>query len=404
MLKKKGTRREFLKTVGIAGAAGLGGLVGGPLVRKAFAATDIQGGEEIHRVDENEKGGTLNYFTWAGYDADSVLNPFRKKYNCTVNTELLTTDPDAIMKLKAGATRQFHLITLNNFWSRDMYEDKLILALDNDTYKPYFDKFLPRFKWPFEWAMSKDDKLLGIPQRFGPANFVINTKKISKKTAEDEGWNLMLDPKNKGRWAMMDWDTWCLFGMCNGAGVYPFKKHTKEEMGKIEEACKAWFRNAKFVSEGMVEMNNALINNEIDWYAHGSTFSCSAARREGHWEVVCITPRKGSQAGGVGGVVWYELTNIVNNPDLTPLADDFLAYMMEPSASYHIAMADSTHNPVANMKDPKVFEQFSKDDLRSIQWDDLEEDLSYCEDYREIPDYLSMMKFYRRARATRGKG
>ena len=64
-------------------------------------------------------------------------------------------------------------------------------------------------------------------------------------------------------------------------------------------------------------------------------------------------------------------------------------------------MADSTHNPVANMGDPNVFKQFTKNDLLSMQWDDLQEDLSHCEDYAENPDYHQMMRFYRRAKLAR---
>ena len=104
---------------------------------------------------------------------------------------------------------------------------------------------------------------------------------------------------------------------------------------------------------------------------------------------------------GAGGIVWMELTNVINNPNPSPLADDFLAYLQEPEVAYLVAMADSTHNPVANMGDPEVFKKFTKNDLQSIQWDDLEEDLKYCEDYAENPDYHQMMRFYRKAKAAR---
>jgi spermidine/putrescine transport system substrate-binding protein len=104
---------------------------------------------------------------------------------------------------------------------------------------------------------------------------------------------------------------------------------------------------------------------------------------------------------GGGGIVWMELTNVINNPKHNTLADDFVAYLQEPDVSYLVAMADSTHNPVANMGDPKVLAKFSKSDLNSFQWDDLPEDLKYCEDYSENPDYHKMMRFYRRAKAAR---
>jgi spermidine/putrescine transport system substrate-binding protein len=403
MSKEKNVdRRDFLKKTGVIGVSGLGSIaLGSYLSRKALAAVDVQGGAEITTVEDDEKGGTLNYMTWNGYDADGVLNPFRKKYGCKVNCELLTSDPDAIMKLKAGATRQFHLITLNNCWAKGMYKDKLITDLDVETFKPYFDKMIPRYKWPFEWAISDDGKLLGMPQRYGPFNFVINNKGISKKAAQDEGWNLFLDPKNKGKWALLNWDNWVLYHMCQSAGVYPFKKHSADEMKKVEKAAYTWFKNAKFVTESEVEANNALINGEIDFYCCGGNYTASPPRREGRLEVEAVTPRKGAMKDGKGGIVWIELTSVVNNPKPSALADDFLAYMQEPEAAYLIAMADSTHNPIANMADPQVLAKFSKNDLLSIQFDELAEDLKYCEDYNDNPDYLKMMRFYRKAKTAR---
>ena len=397
-VKKGSNRREFLKKVGLMGAAGAGAMA---LGKDALAAKDIQGGQEIHKVDDNEKGKKLSYYTWNGYDADGVLNPFRKRYDATINCEMLTSDPDAIMKLKAGATRQFDLITLNNFWSKGMYEDNLILPLDKETFKPYFDNFIPRYKWPFEWAMSDDGKLLGMPQRYGPAGFAINQNAISRKEAEDIGWQLFVLPEFKNKFAILNWDNWVIFGMCNSAGVDPFKEHTDEEMALVEEAAFKWFENAKFVTESEVEVNNATLAGEIDFYSVGSLYTVSPARAEGHWNLYGVIPPKGSQEGGVGGICWLELTNVVNNPKISPLADDFLAYMQEPDVAYQIAMAASTHNPVANMADPKVFAMFSKEDLKAIQYDDLERQLSFCVDYRANPSYLKMMRFYRRAKAAR---
>ena len=43
--------------------------------------------------------------------------------------------------------------------------------------------------------MSDDgNDLLGMAQRFGPYSFVVNTDKVSRATAEDQGWDLFNDP------------------------------------------------------------------------------------------------------------------------------------------------------------------------------------------------------------------
>ena len=53
---------------------------------------------------------------------------------------------------------------------------------------------LPGFKAPYKWAMDDAGaNLLGMAQRFGPYSFVVNTDKISRATAEDQGWDLWND-------------------------------------------------------------------------------------------------------------------------------------------------------------------------------------------------------------------
>ena len=53
---------------------------------------------------------------------------------------------------------------------------------------------MPEFKPPYKWAMDDaGTELLGMAQRFGPYSFVVNTDKVSRATAEDQGWNLWND-------------------------------------------------------------------------------------------------------------------------------------------------------------------------------------------------------------------
>jgi spermidine/putrescine-binding protein len=50
--------------------------------------------------------------------------------------------------------------------------------------------------------------LLGMAQRFGPYSFVVNTDKISRKIAEEQGWDLFNDPKLAGRYGVQKSDDW----------------------------------------------------------------------------------------------------------------------------------------------------------------------------------------------------
>ena len=173
------SRRQFLKTSGAAAAVTA---AGGVLGRPAQAAREKE----------------LNILCWEGYNSAEVLDPFRSSNDATVKAESLTNDPTMINRLRAGETNVWDLINVNNPWARKiMHPEGLIKPLDRATFEPYFEKMLPAFKPPYRWAMSDDgNDLLGMAQRFGPYSFVVNTDKISRATAEDQGWDLWSDDAN----------------------------------------------------------------------------------------------------------------------------------------------------------------------------------------------------------------
>ena len=175
------SRRQFLKASGAVAAV---------------AAADGVFGRPAQAAREKE----LNILCWEGYNSAQVLDPFREQTGAEVRAESLTNDPTMINRLRAGETNVWDLINVNNPWARKiMHPEGLIQPLDRAKFEPYFEKMLPAFKPPYRWALSEDGKeLLGMTQRFGPYSFVVNTDKISRKTAEDEGWNLFNEASNAG--------------------------------------------------------------------------------------------------------------------------------------------------------------------------------------------------------------
>ena len=104
---------------------------------------------------------------------------------------------------------------------------------------------------------------------------------------------------------------------------------------------------------------------------------------------------------GKGGIVWIELTSVVNNPDPSPLAEDFLAYVQRPDVSKKVAFAEGTYNPVTQMGDKAVMGSFSAEELDAIQWDTLEQEMANSVDYDINPDYAEMYDIYSAAKRER---
>ncbi len=375
------SRRNMLQMMGAAAFAG-------PLLSagRAFAARESE----------------LNILCWEGYNSAQVLDPFRAAKSATVKAESLTNDPTMINRLRAGETNVWDLINVNNPWARKvMAPAGLIKPLPRETFEPYFDKMLPSFKPPYRWAMSDDGKdLLGMAQRFGPYSFVVNTDKISRATAEEQGWNLFNDPALAGKYGILESDDWNVFDIFLTAGINPFVEHTEADFKTFEETAVRIFKGAKMIGD-IATMNQALISGEIDLHFTGGTYSVSPARADGYPNLRAVTPLKGP-IDGKGGVSWIEITSTVNNPQLSPLAAEFLQYVQDPAVAHTVAFAEGTFNPVAQMGNPDCFKLFTKEELDAIQWDSVEEEMARSAEYDIVPDYDKALEIVLGAKRQRG--
>jgi spermidine/putrescine transport system substrate-binding protein len=368
------SRRNFMQQSALwASAFAAGGTIG---LRKAMA----------------DRSKELNILCWEGYNSAQVLDPFRASSTAEVKAESLTNDPTMINRLRAGEINVWDLINVNNPWARKvMWPEKLIKPLDRAKMEPYFDKMLPAFKPPYHWALDDSGKeLIGMCQRFGPYSFVVNMDKISRASAEDQGWDLWNDPANAGKYGILESDDWNVFNICCIAGFDPFREHNDEEVAKFTDAAKRVFKGAKLVGD-IATMNQALVSGEIDFHMTGGTYSVSPARADGAANLRAVTPKKGPMAGGKGGISWIEVTSVVNNPDVSPLAVDFLEYVQHPDTAHTVAFAEGTFNPVAQMGNPDCFKLFTKEELDAIQWDSLEEEMAASIEYDIVPDYDKLL-------------
>jgi spermidine/putrescine transport system substrate-binding protein len=236
-----------------------------------------------------------------------------------------------------------------------------------------------------------------MAQRFGPYSFVVNTDKISRETAEDQGWDLWNDPKLAGRYGILESDDWNVFCICAIAGFDPFIKHTDEQVAKFAETAKRVFNGKKLVGD-IATCNQGLVSGEIDFHLTGGTYSVSPARADGHMNLRGITPKKGPFAGGKGGIAWIEITSLVNNPNLSPLATEFLAYVQAPDMAHTVAFAEGTYNPVTQMGNPECFKLFTKEELEAIQWDSLDEEMAGSVEYDIVPDYDKLLDVWNAAK------
>ncbi|MBY8974797.1 extracellular solute-binding protein [Rhodobacteraceae bacterium NNCM2] len=373
------TRRSFNR-----GAAALTGLAASGAWTRASAARNDQ----------------LNILCWEGYNTDDVLGPFRSlNPDATIRAESGTSDPDMINKLRAGEVKVWDLINVNQPWAKaQLAPEGLIKPLNKERFMPYFDKMAKEFKDPpYPLAFDDAGELIGMPQRYGPFSFVVNTDKISREMAEDQGWKLFLDPAMQGRYGVLTYDNWNIMHMCLTGDQNPFEPIEGDGLETFKGTAEAIFGGAKLLTDDLVAMNTALINGEIDAYFTGGTYTASPARLDGLTNIRGITPKSGP-IDGKGGMVWIELTSLVNNPDPSSLADDFLEFVQGAEISKAVGFAEGTYNPVCQMGDPDVFKLWDAEELDAIQWDSLPEEMARSVEYDVVSSYDALNTIYNAAK------
>lgn len=345
----------------------------------------------------------LNILCWEGYNTDDVLSPFRDMHpDATVRAESGTSDPDMINRLRAGEMNVWHLINVNQPWARSqLHPESLIVPLSQERFLPYFETMLPEFTGPYPLAFATNGDLIGMPQRYGPFSFVVNTDVISRDMAEDQGWSLFLDPAMRDRYGVLTYDNWNVMHMCMTGGLNPFQPLDEASMQTFREIADTIFAGARLLSDDLVAMNTALINGEIDAYFTGGTYTASPARLDGLTNIRGITPRSGP-VDGKGGVVWVELTSVVNNPAPSALAEDFLEYVQQPEICKAVGFAEGTYNPVSQMGRPEVFALWDGQELDAIQWDSLADEMSRSVEYDIVASYDTLIEIYNAAKRERG--
>jgi len=328
---------------------------------------------------------------WEGYDADPIRERFTQQagYDLQVNT--LLSDAAIADALLRGEHPDCDILNINNAYIRDCLQPAgRVSVLDDELNQRYRAGIHPIYQPYLQWSYAASGELIGIGQRYGPFNLVINTNAISQESAEDLGFALAENPRFQRRYAILDYPDFNLFHICIGAGIDPFQSLSADQLESFERTAASWLQNALLLDADHHRLNRALLTGEIDFYISGGIYTVSPARLQGYHQLLAVTPRRGP-IDGKGGIAFSEITSILNTERAHPGARAFLEFMLDAETAIAIAFIDGTCNPVAQMGDPKVFQAFSAQQLQAIQWDTLEEQLQRCADYRIPPDRHALL-------------
>lgn len=343
----------------------------------------------------NDNGRALSLLTWDAYADPDLLDLWRRQTGNSIRYEIHVSDPTSVNRLRAGETKVWDFINLNNPWARkQLWPEGLIRDLPRERFEPLYDKMIEKFAPPYHWAMSEDgEHLLGVVQRFETFDFVVNSDVISPRTAKNEGWDIFNNADLANRYGILAYEDWNVMNICMGAGIHPFKAKSAADIDAFEKTAIRWINNAKMITTDFAQLNLAILNGEIDAYFTGGTYSITSARLEGINNLYAITPESGP-ADGKGGINWIELNSAVANPEALAETLDFLEWITEPEPAYIIANGNGNLQPVSQMAQPEVLAKFTKDQLAALQWDEFEERIANSVEFDIVPDYDRLYDIY----------
>ena len=137
MFKNRLKRRNFLQQTGLWAAAA----AAGSLPNLAYAAREKE----------------LNIYCWEGYNSDDVLDPV------SVASSTPRSGPKASHRIRmrsiacAPARPRYGISSTSTTpGAREMmYPEGLIRPLPRERFEPMFEKMMPAFHPPYQWAMGQ---------------------------------------------------------------------------------------------------------------------------------------------------------------------------------------------------------------------------------------------------------
>ncbi|WP_045835610.1 hypothetical protein [Hyphomicrobium sp. 99] len=340
---------------------------------------------------EDVRGDTsLRCLGWEGYASGTFSSAFLRTSGFTLTGEDHLSDDAASRKILAERG-SWDIVNINTPFVRDVLHPAGVIRPLSRRFSDRINGLKPPFS-RFEAAVrDTDNQLIGLPQRFGPFNLVVNQKGLSVATARDEGFRLAMEPSLKNRFGVLKYDDFNVMHIAIAAGLNPFVRMDEASLSVFCAAARTILQSARLITGDHHRMNAALAAGEIDFYISGGTYTASPARLAGLLQVQAVTPERGP-IDGKGAVAFVEVNALLKDGRAVPgAAEAFLDFIASAVGAKAAALAAGACNPVVQMSDPAVRDLFSRSELKAMQWDDLEEDLSYCADYAIMPDYANLL-------------
>ena len=284
--------------------------IGAPFIARAQA-----------QIDRSKLTKTLRFSSYGGSWQEGItaaaIKPFEEKYGVQVLQESHGSEAQLIAKMKASGAGAYDVVTVN--------ESGLYLGVKQGVFDPLRLENIPNFA-SVVTVLQKPRYDPGpgvhsIPDVYGSTAIVYNTKHVDKPT----GWDVLWDPKYKGRIAVRDAAIYRVFITALRLGQDPNKI---SDINKIYAALREQ-RPLVFKYWGATSEMQTLVANQEAWVGDFLGGRTSLLKKQGV-PVEYVIPSSGARG-------FVDCVAIGKGSPNRYTAEVFLNHLLEPEVAVRLA-------------------------------------------------------------------
>ncbi|MDD6467965.1 MAG: ABC transporter substrate-binding protein [Erysipelotrichaceae bacterium] len=270
-------------------------------------------------VDPMEKGmdcTTLKVYNWGEYVGDGVIDGFQKEYGVKIIYEMFDSNEAMYTKLQSGETYDV-LVPSDYMIERLMNEGKL-QPLDMSLI-PNFEGIMDGLKNPSYDPTNE----YSVPYLWGTVGIIYNKEVVSLAELEEKGWNILKDPKYKGRVYMYDSERDSFMVALKALG---YSMNTDDEK-EIEEAAE-WLRELDqnvdpvYVTDEVIDAMGSGSKDLAVTYSGEAAYVTDMNDKMGYY-----TPKEGTNR-------WVDGFVITKESKCPITANTFINYMLDEDNAF----------------------------------------------------------------------
>ena len=280
--------------------------------------------EDIEAVDAKEAFGcdVLNVYNWGEYIGEEVISNFESLYNAKVNYDMFDSNESMYTKLLGGSS--YDVLVPSDYMIERLIKEDLLQKLDKDAITN-IDALDPMV---VEMQKVYDPNLeYSVPYFRGSVGIVYNTEHVDPAEVEAKGWEILKDPKYKGRVFMYDSQRDSFMVAFKALG---YSMNTENE-DEIAEAAK-WLKelhdtvDPAYVTDEVIDA--MIYPDAVNYKDLAVVYSGDAAYIMYENEnMAYYEPEQGTN-------IWSDGMVIPKNASCPGLANAFINYILTYDASY----------------------------------------------------------------------